>query len=121
MATPLAAQTRPSISTLQNFTAQRLFSVPQPGPAESPRFSSGFFYFYIVLLTQSMKMELTLSFIFLCISVINVMCDPGPLVDVVIDRYDIPRVCPREVMTGDFVRYHFNGTFFTDGKTFDSR
>lgn len=29
-------------------------------------------------------------------------------------------MCPREVQTGDFVRYHFNGTFFTDGKKFDS-
>uniref|UniRef100_A0A3Q3EFK7 peptidylprolyl isomerase n=1 Tax=Labrus bergylta TaxID=56723 RepID=A0A3Q3EFK7_9LABR len=45
---------------------------------------------------------------------------PGSSLDVVVDRYDIPRVCPREVSTGDFVRYHFNGTFFDDGKKFDS-
>lgn len=51
----------------------------------------------------------------------TVNCSPGPLLDVVVDRYDIPKVCPREVEIEDFVRYHFNGTFFEDGKKFDSR
>ncbi|KAM8795148.1 peptidyl-prolyl cis-trans isomerase FKBP10 [Eudromia elegans] len=45
--------------------------------------------------------------------------DPGPLEDVVIDRYYIPRVCLREAQMGDFIRYHYNGTF-KDGKKFDS-
>uniref|UniRef100_A0A1A8J1J6 peptidylprolyl isomerase n=1 Tax=Nothobranchius kuhntae TaxID=321403 RepID=A0A1A8J1J6_NOTKU len=48
-------------------------------------------------------------------------CSPGPLVDVLVDRYDVPKVCPREVRTEDFIRYHFNGTFYDDGKKFDSR
>ncbi|XP_024049212.1 peptidyl-prolyl cis-trans isomerase FKBP10 isoform X1 [Terrapene carolina triunguis] len=45
--------------------------------------------------------------------------DPGPLEDVVIDRYYIPKICAREVQMGDFIRYHYNGTF-QDGKKFDS-
>ncbi|XP_010209317.1 PREDICTED: LOW QUALITY PROTEIN: peptidyl-prolyl cis-trans isomerase FKBP10 [Tinamus guttatus] len=46
--------------------------------------------------------------------------DPGPLEDVVIDRYYIPKICLREAQMGDFIRYHYNGTF-KDGKKFDSR
>lgn len=64
-------------------------------------------------------MDLIISSVLLFLHVVN--CSPGPLVDVVVDRYDIPKVCPREVQTEDFIRYHFNGTFHTDGKTFDSR
>lgn len=69
----------------------------------------------------SRPMALTaLSLLFL-LNAFAVESKPGPLVDVVVDRYDIPKVCPREVRTEDFIRYHFNGTFFTDGKKFDSR
>ncbi|XP_060946110.1 peptidyl-prolyl cis-trans isomerase FKBP10 [Limanda limanda] len=52
--------------------------------------------------------------------VLSVQCIPEPLVDVDVDRYHIPKVCSREVQTEDFVRYHFNGTLYADGKKFDS-
>uniref|UniRef100_A0A8C8ILY6 peptidylprolyl isomerase n=1 Tax=Oncorhynchus tshawytscha TaxID=74940 RepID=A0A8C8ILY6_ONCTS len=45
-------------------------------------------------------------------------CNPT-IGDVVVDRYSIPILCPREVKSGDYVRYHYNVTF-QDGKTFDS-
>ncbi|XP_030591689.1 peptidyl-prolyl cis-trans isomerase FKBP10 [Archocentrus centrarchus] len=60
------------------------------------------------------------SQLLLFLLVVTVNCSPGALLDVVVDRYDIPKVCPREVQTEDFIRYHFNGTFFEDGKKFDS-
>ncbi|XP_062294671.1 peptidyl-prolyl cis-trans isomerase FKBP10 [Scomber scombrus] len=63
-------------------------------------------------------MDLIVSLVFLVLHVVN--CSPGPLVDVVVDRYDIPKLCPREVQTEDFIRYHFNGSFHEDGKIFDS-
>ncbi|TRY65675.1 hypothetical protein DNTS_005529 [Danionella cerebrum] len=43
----------------------------------------------------------------------------GQLEDVIIDRYFIPGLCPRDVQVGDFVRYHYTGAL-KDGKTFDS-
>lgn len=66
-------------------------------------------------------MDLTFSAVLFLLHVVAVDCSPGLLVDVVVDRYDVPKVCPREVETEDFIRYHFNGTFFADGKKFDSR
>ncbi|KAM6966847.1 peptidyl-prolyl cis-trans isomerase FKBP10-like [Tautogolabrus adspersus] len=65
-------------------------------------------------------MDLLVSSVIFVLHAVTVDCSPGSLLDVVVDRYDIPRVCPREVQTGDFIRYHFNGTFHTDGKKFDS-
>lgn len=68
------------------------------------------------------QMDLLACFQLLLLShLLTVNCSPGLLLDVVVDRYDIPKVCPREVEIEDFVRYHFNGTFFEDGKKFDSR
>lgn len=57
----------------------------------------------------------------LLLFVFAVDCNPGPLADIVVDRYELPKVCAREVQTEDFIRYHFNGTFYEDGKRFDSR
>lgn len=65
-------------------------------------------------------MELTISSVLFFLHAACVNCSPGLLVDVVVDRYDIPQVCRREVETEDFIRYHFNGTFFADGQKFDS-
>lgn len=65
-------------------------------------------------------MELLLCPLVLSLCVLFVNSAPESLVDVDIDRYHIPRVCPREVQNEDFVRYHFNGTLYSDGKKFDS-
>ncbi|XP_048470336.1 peptidyl-prolyl cis-trans isomerase FKBP10-like [Rhincodon typus] len=55
----------------------------------------------------------------LCVLFSLVLCEPGPLSDVLVDRYFIPAECSRQVQSGDFIRYHYNGTF-ADGKKFDS-
>uniref|UniRef100_A0A8C2ZT95 peptidylprolyl isomerase n=1 Tax=Cyclopterus lumpus TaxID=8103 RepID=A0A8C2ZT95_CYCLU len=65
-------------------------------------------------------MDLTIFTLVFCLHDVFVNCNPAPFVDVVVDRYEIPTVCPREVETEDFIRYHFNGTFYADGKKFDS-
>ncbi|XP_061906085.1 peptidyl-prolyl cis-trans isomerase FKBP10 isoform X1 [Entelurus aequoreus] len=51
---------------------------------------------------------------------VAVRCSSEFMLDVVVDRYHIPKVCPREVQPEDFIRYHFNGTLNADGRTFDS-
>lgn len=67
------------------------------------------------LLTMLQKIILSL----LLATWFSVDCNPGPIDDILIDRYFVPKRCVREVKSGDFVRYHYNGTF-TDGKRFDS-
>lgn len=66
-------------------------------------------------------MDLAACSALLFLHALCVICASGLLADVVVDRYDVPKVCRREVQTEDFIRYHFNGTFFVDGKKFDSR
>ncbi|XP_041672722.1 peptidyl-prolyl cis-trans isomerase FKBP10 [Cheilinus undulatus] len=65
-------------------------------------------------------MDMRISWVLLFLHTLNANSLPEPFVDVFIDRYDIPRVCPREVQSEDFIRYHFNGTLLSDGKKFDS-
>lgn len=40
--------------------------------------------------------------------------------DVMIEVEEIPRPCRRRAALGDFIRYHYNGSF-QDGTLFDSR
>ncbi|KAL6103202.1 fkbp10 [Pungitius sinensis] len=65
-------------------------------------------------------MDLTILTLVFCLYDFVVNGNPSPLVDVVVDRYKIPKVCPREVQTEDFIRYHYNGSFSADGTLFDS-
>lgn len=67
------------------------------------------------------RMELTIWPLLFLLLAVTVRCSLGLLVDVVVDRYDLPKYCPREVQSEDFIRYHFNGTLFAGGKKFDSR
>lgn len=66
-------------------------------------------------------MDPTVCLVLFLLHVVTVKCSTEPFVDVIVDRYDVPKVCPREVQTEDFIRYHFNGSLQADGKKFDSR
>ncbi|XP_010738203.3 peptidyl-prolyl cis-trans isomerase FKBP10 [Larimichthys crocea] len=65
-------------------------------------------------------MDPTVCLVLFLLHVVTVKCSTEPFVDVIVDRYDVPKVCPREVQTEDFIRYHFNGSLHADGKKFDS-
>lgn len=87
----------------------------EPHHPAAPRSSA------VALRPSQMDLLISLVLRFLFVTIVSVRGRSGLLVDVVVDRYDLPKVCPREVQTGDFIRYHFNGTFYADGKKFDSR
>lgn len=93
----------------------------QPHPSAGRRAVSALRASAVIVIILQMDFIVYSVLLFLYVSHVIVNCSLGLLVDVVIDRYDTPRVCPREVQTEDFVRYHFNGTFYADGKKFDSR
>ncbi|XP_048849046.1 peptidyl-prolyl cis-trans isomerase FKBP9 [Brienomyrus brachyistius] len=57
-----------------------------------------------------------LAFLITCVAC---RAPPVPLDDIVIEKTAVPEQCERAVRVGDFVRYHYIGTF-PDGKKFDS-
>lgn len=44
----------------------------------------------------------------------------NPKDGVFLEHLEVPESCKRRAVTGDFVRYHYNGTLM-DGTLFDSR
>lgn len=58
--------------------------------------------------------QATLVFEVLMVDVFN------PKDDVIVEAKEVPKGCTRTTVTGDYIRYHYNGTF-QDGTLFDSR
>ncbi len=44
----------------------------------------------------------------------------NPKDDLIVEVKEVPEGCKRRTVKGDFIRYHYNGTF-QDGTAFDSR
>ncbi|XP_060798274.1 peptidyl-prolyl cis-trans isomerase FKBP10 [Neoarius graeffei] len=64
-------------------------------------------------------MDIKVALCVLCVYCACAICNPDPSEELIINRYSLPTRCGREVQVGDYVRYHYTGSF-PDGRIFDS-
>lgn len=69
---------------------------------------------FVPLTGTAVPPQATLVFDVLLVDVFN------PKDDVIVEAKQVPEGCTRRTAIGDYIRYHYNGTF-RDGKAFDSR